>query len=67
MIKNKLQHIGEAGVKAVGMAEDLENTKKSLVDGEKFLIELDHLSIHWYSCRIPFSLHGDHCSLLFYR
>jgi len=41
MIEDKLQRIGEAGVKAVEMAEDLEDTQKSLADDKKFLAELE--------------------------
>merc|ERR550514_471019 len=41
MIEDKLQRIGEAGVKAVDMAEDLEDTKIALAEDKKFLAELE--------------------------
>merc|ERR550514_193334 len=41
MIEDKLQRIGEAGVKAVEMAEDLEDTKTALAEDKKFLAELE--------------------------
>jgi peptidoglycan hydrolase CwlO-like protein len=40
MIEDKTQRIGEAGVKVVNMAEDLEDTKEELVSDKKFLAEL---------------------------
>lgn len=41
MIEDKLQRIGEAGVKAVDMAEDLEDTKTALAEDKKLLAELE--------------------------
>jgi len=41
MIEDKIQRIGEAGVKVVQMAEDLEDTKEDLVADKKFLAELE--------------------------
>jgi len=41
MIEDKTQRVGEAGVKAVEMAEDLEDTKEDLAADKKFLAELE--------------------------
>jgi len=41
MIEEKTQRIGEFGVEVVNMADDLEDTKKSLVEDKKFLQDLD--------------------------
>lgn len=41
MIEDKIQRVGSAGVKAVEMAEDLEDTKEELASDQKFLAELE--------------------------
>merc|ERR1740139_524482 len=41
MIEDKTQRVGEAGVKVVEMAEDLEDTKEDLAADQKFLVELE--------------------------
>merc|ERR1740117_121134 len=41
MIEDKTQRVGEAGVKVVQMAEDLEDTKEDLAADQKFLAELE--------------------------
>jgi septal ring factor EnvC (AmiA/AmiB activator) len=40
MIEEKTQRIGEFGVEVVNMADDLEDTKKSLAEDKKFLEDL---------------------------
>jgi peptidoglycan hydrolase CwlO-like protein len=41
MIEEKTQRIGEFGVEVVNMADDLEDTKKSLEEDKRFLQDLD--------------------------
>jgi len=41
MLEDKLQRIGSSGVKAVEMAQDLEDTKEDLAADKKFLAELE--------------------------
>jgi len=41
MIEEKTARIGEMGVEVVNMADDLEDTKKSLVEDQKFLADLE--------------------------
>merc|ERR1711957_246418 len=41
MIEEKTQRIGEFGVEVVNMADDLEDTKKALVEDKAFLQDLD--------------------------
>jgi len=40
MTEEKIQRIGEVGVEVVNMIDDLEDTKKSLVEDKKFLADL---------------------------
>jgi hypothetical protein len=39
-LKEKTARIGEMGVEVVNMAEDLDDTKKALVEDKKFLADL---------------------------
>jgi len=41
MIEEKTQRVGEAGVKVVEMAEDLDDTKAHLVADQQFLVDLE--------------------------
>jgi chromosome segregation ATPase len=40
MIEEKIQRLGKVGVEVVNMMEDLEDTKESLAEDKKFLVEL---------------------------